>query len=216
MHRRSALRQLAVAGSLGLAGCALVPDELTTDGTPAPTTTPLPDGFQRRVSIVDTDPVPEPYRTRIDATLERRTVTDDHTARLRISVTNEGPEREFVAGGDHYCGLFYKDHQLSEPRGLWLGAVGSPGPISQAGPRWVASPPDNERFGDQGCPSEPLATGKTVMETYDLYDDDRIGDYLDQGTYWFESSHLVPASNDEEIEHGPPVYAFAVSVENPT
>lgn len=170
--------------------------------------------MQRRISIVKEDPVPEGYGVRVEASVLKSTITDRHTARIRLTVTNEGPERE-IAVSTGKCALLNRYSQSSHPHGVWLAPVEATEFIIETGPKWIAEPPEGGRFPDYGCAGRTYVSGESVSVEYAVYSDARFGGYLPNGRYWFEREGFfepIPAELDidESISYG-----FVLDVTNP-
>ncbi|MDX1747120.1 MAG: hypothetical protein R3324_14375, partial [Halobacteriales archaeon] len=184
MRRRPLLCAIAGGTLAGLGGCVSAPTPGSEPQGKSASPTPPP-GLQRRVSIAEEDPVPEGYDVHVVARLLEATITDEHTARIRITVTNEGPERE-IAVSTGGCALLNRYGQSSRPRGVWLARGEDLGYVSENGPEWIAEPPEDGGFPDYGCAVRTFATGESVSVEYAVYDDARAGGYLPRGRYWFE------------------------------
>lgn len=82
---------------------------------------PAGDGeIQRRISLSAQDSIADEHQIRIDAEILEPTITESHTARIRITTTNEGSKRALPVASDG-CELFNRAKRGSdEPPGLWL------------------------------------------------------------------------------------------------
>ena len=96
--------------------------------------------IQRRVSVANVEEVPERYQVDIDVELLESTVTAGHTARLRITTTNEGSRRK-ISIAEGKCGPFNRLSGLSETPGLILHRPSRTQWIDRAGNRWVRGSP---------------------------------------------------------------------------
>lgn len=211
MNRRSALRGLAGSGLLALGGCVSAP------GT-SPRSSESPSGrVQRRLSLSGQDTVREGAELRIEASVLDPTVTDSQTARIRVTITNDGPSRE-ISVSTGRCALFNRYSQASTPRGLWLGLADEAIYVTQTGPRWIAEPPDNGAFPDYGCAGRTYEPGESVSVEYAIYDDDRAGGYLESGTYRFEEDVLItpgPSAKRDADASLTINWGFSLDIENP-
>jgi hypothetical protein len=154
----------------------------------------------------------------MEATVLDATITDSHTARLQIMVTNTGEKRALSIWPAGNCAVFNRYSQTSQPQGVWLGLADDPAYIAESGPRWIADPPDNGAFGDYGCQLRSYASGEAIHTEYRIFDDTRAGGYLKAGTYRFETDVLVTpsvtAERDAETARTFP-WGFSLSVDNP-
>lgn len=212
MNRRTLLRKLGGSGLLGLCGCVSPP------ASSSPSTDSVPEDVQRRVSLNGQDTVPEEANLRIEATVLEPTITDSQTARIRVTTTNTGSARRIsVSTGN--CALFNRYSQTSNPRGVWLGRNGGSGHIAETGPRWVADPPDNGAFPDYGCDVRAYESGESVSAEYAIFDDNRTGDYLNEGTYRFARDAILIApglSAGKDADASITIsWGFSITIENP-
>lgn len=213
MERRALLGRLVAGTITGLSGCVSTPTPGSRSTRPSPTPTPPP-GLQRRVSIVEEDPVPDDYGVHVGAQVLEPTITDAHTARIRITVTNEGPERE-IAVSNGNCALFNRYSQSSRPRGVWLAPADAPGYVTESGPEWIAEPPEDGAFPDYGCAGRTYERGESVSVEYAVYDDERVGGYLPHGRYWFEREAFFEPIPAEAGVGASVSYGFVLEVANP-
>jgi len=210
MKRRTILSRLGAGGLLGLGGCVGAP----TAGpqSPATSTTTPQEGLQRRISLAREESVPDEYQIRVEATILESTITDTHPARIRVTITNDGPARE-ISVSTGRCSLFNRWSQTSHPRGLWLGSADDPQYVTEQGPRWVVDPPE-KGFPDYGCAGRTYGTGESVHNEYTIYHDGRSGGYLESGTYRFEEEFFVSKPEEQEAGESLP-YAFVLTLKNP-
>jgi hypothetical protein len=198
---------------LGLAGCVSPPSRSTASGA-----NDFAEGVQRRVSLDGQDTIPAELDLRVEATIREPTVTDSHTARIGVAVTNEGPERGLAVSTDR-CALFNRYSQTSQPRGIWLGFAEDPVYATRRGPQWIARPPENGAFPDYGCSRRTYAHGESVEVEYALYHDDRTDGYLDAGTYRFaeDGVRITSSASTESGSEAPTTFSwgFSVDVANP-
>lgn len=190
MNRRRALSILGTAASISIAGCTRFRSVTS------------PETDHRIVHPTAVDSVPGEYEIEMAVDLVEPRITSDHTARIQIATTNEGPRRA-ISVADGSCGLFNRSKGGSDsPRGLWLHRSGSTQHIERDGDRWVADKPQSEPrvFPDYGCLAGEYDTGDTVTNEYEVWDDYRVAGYMDPGTYrWHEQ---VRISNVESGESG--------------
>ena len=152
--------------------------------------------IQRRVSLANVDDVPEKYQLSIDVKLLESTVTAEHTARLRVTTTNEGPKRKISIAEDK-CSLFNRMGGLSEQPGLILHRPSSTQWIDRAGNRWVRNRPSDEPrvIAAYGCMNRVYLTGESVVNQYLVWDDYQVDGYLSPGTYRFAEPVQIKSPN---------------------
>lgn len=215
MHRRRILRRLGLGGVVGLGGCVRPPSS-DSQSRAAPPTDPPPPRLQRRVSLDDRIAVPDRSGLRIEPRVVEPAITDSHTARIRVTVTNTGPARGIPAstGG---CALFNRYSQVSDPRGLWLGREPGDPYVTQSGPRWIADPPENGAYPDYGCDRRTYEPGESVSVEYALFHDERTRGYLDPGTYWFvvEDVLIAPVAGSDEGDPSTLNWGFSIRLTDP-
>lgn len=217
MNRRSLLKQFGSLGVIGLSGCVSPP----TEGSDTQTSSTSSQNVQRRVSIAEQDSIPDEYQLQIEAQMLETTLTDSQTARIRITITNNGPARGIPVAKEG-CALFNRYSQTSFPRGIWLGLADGDTYVSQTGPQWIAEPPENGKFPDYGCALRTYEHGESVSVDYGIFHDDRtggyLGGYLDSGTYQFMEDILItpspsaPRDADDSITFS---WGFSIDIENP-
>jgi hypothetical protein len=210
MKRRTILRQLGVGGLLGVGGCVDTPSAESRSS--ATSTTPPRERLQRHISLAREESVPDTCPVRVETEVLKSTITDTHTARIRVTITNDGPAREIsVSTGG--CSLFNRWSQTSQPRGLWLGFADEPQYVTKQGPQWVADPPE-KGFPDYGCAGRTYASGESVHNEYGIYHDGRVGGYLESGTYRFAEEFTISKSGEQNTGESIS-YAFVLTLENP-
>lgn len=173
MDRRTLLASLGGAGVAGLAGCQR-PQGIGSD-----------DDGRRRVTLASQDTVPDAHEVSIVVEMLDRDITPDRTAKLRLTVTNEGSSRALSAG-EGTCHLFNRNRGGSDdPAGLWLYRPAVAEGIDRAGDRWVEDrrPSDPRGFPAYACSTRQYASGESVATEYDVWDDYRVEGYLEPGTY---------------------------------
>ena len=200
MKRRAVL---AAAGTGLIGGC------LAETGTVSLGASSGPASDERRVTLVDVDDVPEKHAVTIDAELLEETVTPDHTARLRVTTTNEGEQRT-VSISEGRCNLFNRQKGASEPSGLWLHRPESEKWMERRGDRWTLKRDADEyrRYLLYGCAPRCYDAGESLSNDYHVWDDYRDGGYMTPSTYRFEESvELYRSLGDHE--HGEKLGEFA-------
>lgn len=229
LSRRTALRVGVSVVAVGLAGCtrlsgskelesAPTGNSSTTTSTPSTTTDAV--DVQRRVAIVDQDTVADEYDLRLDAEVVEPTITDAYTARLRVTMTNEGEKRGFARhAGD--CGPFKEGEGGSdEPLGLWLHRPESATYIDREGDKWVADRPPDQLRGAEGdeCGIVAYDTGESQQWTYEVWDDYQVSGYLEPDTYRWESWFGIwadPTANTSDEPSAEFTWGFSLAVETP-
>lgn len=188
MQRRTVLKFLGVGAVSGGTGC-IGPTAGSVDGT----------GTERHVSLSHPDTVLEEYELRIDASILEAVVTENHPARIQVTLTNEGPKRWLQVGRG--CPLFWSYDWASSPGGVLLARGEEPSYVTEQGPRWVITPPEDGYFGDAGCGRQSYEEGESFQTEYAMYDDGRVNGYLDPGTYTFSDGFGMyqNADSDQEI-----------------
>ncbi len=189
MQRRSLLSTLGAAGVAGLAGCL-------AGGNSG--------SHQRRVSVADQDSLVDDHAVRIAPEVLEPEITDEHTARVEITTTNEGPKRALsVDTGD--CAPFNRGERGSDdPPGLWLHDPNRAGGIDRDDPRWVRDAPAdrNRGFDAYGCSLRVYEPGESVATEYVVWDDYRVDGYLDPGTYRWETDVEIYSMDAVEVQTG--------------
>ena len=186
MDRRSLLTSLGGAGAVVLAGCRRLRQVRSED-----------DG-RRRVRLGGQDAVPETHEVSIGVEVLERAITPDRTARLRLTVANEGASRALSAG-EGTCHLFDRDRGGSDdPAGLWLYRPAAAEGIERRGHRWVEDRPRSEPrgFPAYACSSRQYASGESVATEYEVWDDYRVEGYLEPGAYRWEEAVQIQADPD--------------------
>ena len=203
-------------GAAGISGCTTNVSSDRTDSTSASSSTPYPEGKQRRVSLNDQDTVSEEYDLRINVEVADSLITHQHTARLQITVTNEGPKRA-ISIQNPECDLLDRHKAGSDPPGLWLHPPGRTPPdqglAERDGNRWVADFPtgQNRVFGDFRCGTRTYASDEELQNEYLVWDDYRIDGYLEPGTYRWEEPEIEITEDSEPV--GTFSWRFSVTLE---
>ena len=203
--RRTLLRLAAPSGTIALAGC--LDNILPEDSTPT-----VGPGTQRRVVLHDQDTVSDRHQVRIEAIVAVPTVTESHTATVRTTLTNEGPERA-IGVSTGACSLFNRRDAVSEPQGLWLDYDLENG--EPTGNAWVQDglPEGQSGFGGYGCPKETYGKGDSLQNEYTLWGDGRADGYMRPGTYRWETE--VQLWSDADTDGAPTselVWGFSLTV----
>lgn len=195
-----------------------------TEETPQSKTTAETDGegeasaVQRRVSLAGVDDVPEKHQLTIDVELLESTVTAAHTARLRVTTTNEGPKRKISIMEDK-CSLFNRTSGLSEQPGLMLHRPSRTQWIDRPGNRWVRDRPSNEARVNAayGCGNRIYSGGESIINEYLVWDDYQVEGYMTPGTYRFaEPVRIKPPGAAFETEPTAKfTWGFSLVVEEP-
>lgn len=217
MDRRKFLAACTALGVGGLAGCSALGITDSEPTTAPPTTAPptTDSAVQRELVLVDEVDLPEEHELTVDATLSESLVTDDHPARLEITITNEGEARLIYPGNNNggECMLFaHPSSGSEEPPGLWLHHSTSPGTVGGQTDRWVEDEPANEsRIGDLvGCPGREYEPDESVPITYEIWWDYQVAGYFEPGTYrfeeeiriWDETTDVDTGNPDAELTWG--------------
>jgi hypothetical protein len=195
MRRRDLLATLGTAGLVSGAGCITV---WATD----------PDVRRRTVSLSSVDDIATEHRVSIDVGLLEENVTDEHTARLRVTTTNEGEPRR-LSVGDRMCAIFNREGEMSDPEGVWLYRPEETQWLEREGPRWEhdGNPNSERAYAAYGCLPRKYETGESVATDYLLWDDFRVDGYLPPATYRWEVP--IRVWNDREGGYSDaPVAAF--------
>ena len=160
---------------------------------------------QRRISLADVDEVPAEHDLRIEVELRQSTVTDEHTAHLRLRATDESSRKRRIGIGTGKCNLFNREKGESEPSGLWLYTPDEAERLDRAGNRWTedADPNGMDAYAAYGCAYPPTVHDEPIINEYLVWDDFREEGYMTPGTYRFATSITVggqaPGSNPTVI-----------------
>lgn len=206
MHRRTLLAAVGGASVAGLAGCQRLRGTWSDD-----------DG-RRRLALASQDAVPEPHEVSIDVELLDGTITTERTARLRLTVTNEGSPRA-ISAGEGMCNLFNRHRGGSDdPAGLWLYRPSKTGGLERRGDRWVEDrrPSEPRGFPAYACSSRQYASGESVATEYEVWDDYLVEGYLDPGTYRWEEDVGIqadPEAAGTETTGATVTWGFSLAVE---
>jgi hypothetical protein len=228
----------AVAGTGLLAGCTTgtppANQATSTSETETRTTNsgPTSNGdVQRRISLAGVDEVLDEHDLRIEVELLQSTVTDEHTAHLRLTATDETSRKRRIGIGTGKCNLFNREKGESEPSGLWLYRPEEVENLDRAGDRWTEDVDPNavDAYAAYGCAYVPTVHNEPIINEYLVWDDYRVDGYMTPGTYRFETSIAVggqgPGSNptstgDTTTTTTEPAseftWGFSLAVENPS
>lgn len=205
MDRRTLLAALGV-GVVGLAGCQRHRLR-SSDGDD-----------RRRVSLAGQDAVPDAHAVSLDVEVLEGAITPDRTARLRLTVTNEGADRALSAG-EGMCNLFNRDRGGSDdPAGLWLYRPAVTEGVERRDDRWVQDRPSSEPrgFPAYACSSRQYASGESVATELEVWDDYRVEGYLEPGTYRWEEDVQIQADPEAagiETAGATVTWGFSLAVE---
>lgn len=173
--------------------------------------------IQRRVSLAEVDEIPDKHNLRIEVDLLKSSVTDTHTAHLRLTATDETSRKRRITIGTGQCSLFNRLKGQSEPPGLWLlipERIDSDPPNN----RWTV---DRDAFAMYGCGYLPTVHNEPIINKYRVWDDADVGGYMTPGTYRFATSITVgsrpletnTATTTESATDF--TWGFSLTVENP-
>lgn len=142
---------------------------------------------QRRMSLAGVDEVPDEHDLRIEVELLQSTVTDEHTAHLRLTATDESSRKRRIGIGTGKCSLFNRTKGKSDPPGLWLltldGSNSDP-----TGGHWTV---ERNMFAAYGCAYPATEHDEPIINEYQVWDDAAVDGYMTSGTYRFETSIAV-------------------------
>jgi hypothetical protein len=193
MKRRWFLTTM-VAGTGLFSGCTTssppTNQETLTSKTTTRTTfteTTSNEDIQRRVSLADVDEVPDEHDLRIEVELLQSTVTDAHTAHLRLTATDETSRKRRIGIGTGKCSLFNRTKGKSEPPGLWLLTPDNTNSAPEDG-RWTVK---RNMFAAYGCAYRPTVHDEPIINEYTVWDDAEVDGYMTPGTYRFATPIVV-------------------------
>lgn len=186
--RRQALGGAASALGACLAGCASFGNASNT---------------RRRVSLERVDEVPSEHDLTITVEPLESSVTPEHTARVRVTTTNEGARRD-VSISEGMCCLFDRSRGASDPPGLWLHRPEVADGIERKGDRWTRDAPADQPRGypAYGCLAHTYDPGESVSNDYLVWDDYRVSGYLEPGVYRFAEPVTVSPAGSEGRDDG--------------
>lgn len=204
MNRRTLLTAVGCAGVIGVSGCQRL-QAVTDDG-------------RRQVTIEEQDVVPKSHQLRISVNLLQGTITQSHTARLQLQITNTGEKRAVSAGPDA-CNLFNRVRGGSDdPSGLWLYQPEETSYFERGDGRWVPDRSQNDphRFFAYGCTPTVYSAGKSVDTEFEVWDDHRVNGYLEPDTYRWEEDIQIwddPTADGTDSPDGEFTWGFSLTVE---
>lgn len=226
MDRRTIL--LTAGGTLAgtLTGCInSIGGNETPEPTHNPSTSPTPtpttatdEARQRTVSLEHQDEVPKRHQVSVVVEVLEPAITAAHTARIRVTTTNEGPARSLSVGPD-MCNLFNRNRAGSDdPKGLWLHQPEDSPDAQRKGERWVLDRPQSQprAFATYGCLPRAYESAESVSTAYAVWDDYRIEGYLQPGTYRWEEEIQIWDDTDAKDTDSPSatfMWGFSMSVE---
>lgn len=158
MRRRELLAALGTASAVGGAGCISIGSAgCVSVGTETPETR------RRTVSIDAVDEVTDEHRVAIDVALLEAEITDEHTARLRVTATNEGPPRWFSVR-DSMCAILNRTDEMSDPEGVWLYRTEETRWLEREGKKWEhdGDPDEPRGYATYGCGTTLFESGDSV------------------------------------------------------
>lgn len=218
MNRRALL---AALGSGSVAGCVSGGGPSTQEPTsPPPTSTSPPpeETLHRRVSLTSQDALADEHELRLDVEILEPRITDNHTALIRITTTNEGQKRA-VSVGRPGCDLLNRSRGGSDtPAGLWLHTPDQAEYIDRVEEKWVADYPAdrNRAYAAYGCMPTVYDAGDSLSNEYEVWDNYQVERYLTPGAYRWEED--VQIWEDETAASGDRpnatvTWGFSLSVE---
>lgn len=194
------------------------PSERTSSPTAtedSPTETSDSETVQRYVSLDDVDSVPGQYGVEMDVELVRSVITDDQTARLRITTTNTGSPRHISVGKDK-CSLLNRSAGGSDsPEGLWLHDPEDTQYIDRKGDRWEADRAADEPRGyaAYACAKREYTAGESISNAYVLWDDYQVEGYMERRIYRWEEEVTVSETETETGTSGEQTFTWGFSLE---
>ena len=130
--------------------------------------------IQRHVSLAGADDIEREHDLRIEVEALETTITASHTAKLRVTMTNEGERRRLSISEDG-CSLFNRSGGASEPPGLYLypPQTAEENESNEKGNRWTedADPDDPRVWAAYGCLSRKYAADESITNEYVVWDD---------------------------------------------
>lgn len=203
MNRR---RLLAVLGTSAFGGCL---DRPVTDFAADRTTRtagPSNGDALQRISVASTGEIPSKYAVSVTVDVTERTVTTDHTASLRFTLTNDSDSAILVESGRRKAfGAFYSEGDAPK--------------LLLASPDWSLEKVSERCWRPKGdvkptdvVASYRLPAGESVTLDVEVWDLSADGEpCLQTGTYRFEHEYyLGPDGSSSEFTWG-----FDLSVERP-
>jgi len=209
MDRRTLLATVGSVGVLGVGG-----HTLTTATDPGPETD------ERRVRLESVDSALENHQFRFEVEVLESRITGSHTARVTITTTNEGPQREITIGTRRDCRILNRSDGSSIPRGAFLWRPHRTEHFERDGEKWRPTNVNSDgiAFGDYPCQATVLDTGESLQSEYELWDDHTEAGYLPPDTYRWERPLSVWEYPDPDYADSPEptlTWGFSLSVEVP-
>lgn len=196
MNRR---QFLGVATTISVAGTGCLGISATGAGT----------SERPRIELGEVDQIAEDHEIEIDVSVTKPLVTRDHPAIVRITITNEGPDRTLPSQDSQHTGegepvndllIAPYEEEESKPHGLILRLASvtdeSDEPDDGDG-RWSVDSPDGT--GAVGAGQWTFPGGKTIAQRFRLLDDAASGGYYPPGTYRFGSEFTFRSVSTDDI-----------------
>lgn len=173
-----------ISNSLGSESSTPTDDPTTT---PSPTSTKSPENTrQRTVTLESQDGVSETHQVSIDAELLEPAITTTETARLRVTMTNEGQTRAFRSKGGDCKRLFTGVMAGSDdPAGLWLYQPDEAEDHDRKEDQWISDRPQSQirSFPASACSPQEYGSEESVSTEYEVWHDYQVDGYLQPDTY---------------------------------
>lgn len=170
--------------------------------------------LSHRISLENQDSVPDQFKIQITAEIVEHEFTENHPARVKVTITNTGLSRELSVGTR--CDIFNKENGGSDPAGLWLHTPGRE-KYDRKDDRWVAdrSAEKPRGYSGAGCPKERFYPGESASAEYVVWDDYRVDGYLNPGEYrWEQTVYITDGAflnSDSGLQKTPPNDAALLS-----
>lgn len=141
-------------------------------------------------------------------------MTADHTARLRVTTTNEGTERRLSVGAEQYS-IFNRDKGFSTPEGLHLHDPATS--FERTGDRWTRVNTEHIGFDAYGCVPTSYNGSESLTSEYLVWDGPLRDGYMTPGTYRFEVPVTIygPDGGFGDEPQAEFRWGFNLTVENP-
>lgn len=155
----------------------------------------------------------------INAELLESAITTAETARLRITMTNEGQTRAFRTNGAH-CKLFTGPHAGSDdPAGLWLYQPNEAEYLDRKGERWVPDRPQSRSrsYDASACIPQEYESEESASTEYEVWHDYQVDGYLQPDTYRWEQDVEIWDDSEARASDSPTTtftWGFPLSIEN--
>lgn len=161
--------------------------------------------------IAERDDVADRHGLDLDAELVHSEYTDDHPARLRLTLTN-GDELQQISW------YRFEGNRRSDPHGYWLFPACCADELGGTD-RWVVPEGwgDSAALGATVCRRQLFSPEETTSAEFLLVDDAGAAGYLPNGTYRWEKSYEVltsgPVRTEPPTEPEPREFDWGFSVE---